>query len=244
MSLFINLKDQIRSTLQWLHLDITPNLRYDRLTLRIMQKVIKPDSNCIDVGCHKGEILDQILRLAPHGKHFAFEPIPIFSKSLQQKYASLVSIFPFALSNQAGTTSFHFVKNAPAFSGIKERSYLINNPNIEKIEVELKRLDDVLPVGLPIHFIKIDVEGGEFDVMKGGINTIKTYKPIIIFESGLGASDRYGTLPQDLYLFIKQEAGLHVSRLQDFLNHSNPLSLHEFVQCYEQEKEFYYVAHP
>ena len=59
-----------------LHLDLTNNIKYDRLTEMIMKIIIQKGSNCIDIGCHTGEILDNILKLAPEGQHFAFEPIP------------------------------------------------------------------------------------------------------------------------------------------------------------------------
>ncbi|MBW7935817.1 MAG: FkbM family methyltransferase [Flavobacteriales bacterium] len=238
------IKDRVRSFLQFLHLDITPNLRYDRLTLRIMQKVIQPTSNCIDVGCHKGEILEQIIKLAPKGKHSAFEPIPVYAENLIKEFGDKVTIFPYALSNQAGVSSFHFVRNAPAFSGIKQRSYLIANPDIEKIDVELRRLDDLLQADLPIHFMKIDVEGGEFDVLKGAVRTLKTYKPIVIFESGLGASERYGTKPETLFQFLREEVGLNVSLLKAFLNNEPSLSQSAFVRCFKESLEFYYIAHP
>ena len=52
----MNIKNIIRGALNLLHIDLTKNLEYDRLTNAIMKKVLKVDSNCVDVGCHKGEI--------------------------------------------------------------------------------------------------------------------------------------------------------------------------------------------
>lgn len=72
------IKDTIRKGLNALHLDLTKNLKYDRLTKEVIARSLKNNSNAIDAGCHKGEILDLILKHAPNGKHFAFEPIPDF----------------------------------------------------------------------------------------------------------------------------------------------------------------------
>lgn len=44
---------------------------------------------------------------------------------------------------------------------------------IEKINVEVRRLDEVIPPSLPIRLIKIDVEGGELDVLKGANQVLK-----------------------------------------------------------------------
>lgn len=88
------IKDTIRKTLNALHLDLTKNLKYDRLTKDVIAKSLKINSNAIDVGCHKGEILDLILKHAPSGKHYAFEPIPDFYNTLKLKYSSRCEIFP------------------------------------------------------------------------------------------------------------------------------------------------------
>ena len=113
----MNFKNNIRSLLNFLQLDLTKNLKYDRLTKLIMKKVIKTNSNCIDIGCHKREILDIILQLSPNGKHFAFEPIPLLFNSLIEKYGDKAKVFSCALPDKNRFSSFHYVKNAPAYSG-------------------------------------------------------------------------------------------------------------------------------
>src|SRR6187402_2560044 len=119
------IKDTIRKSLNALHLDLTRNLKYDRLTKDVIAKALKKNSNAIDVGCHKGEILDLILKNAPDGKHFAFEPIPDFYDALKIKYAGRCEVFSYALSDAPGKTTFNYVRNAPAYSGIKKRAYAV-----------------------------------------------------------------------------------------------------------------------
>ena len=199
--------------------------------------------NCIDVGCHKGEILDSILSLAPDGKHFAFEPLPNFYQSLIKKYKGKATIFSYALSDHTGNSTFQFVKNAPAYSGIKKRKYETEITDIEEIQVELKTLDDVIPNELPIHFIKIDVEGGEMGVLKGAQKLLLQNKPYIIFECGLGASEFYGTKPEDVFNFITSEIGLKISRLKSFVANNSSLTFSEFIDCYNHKKEYYFIAH-
>lgn len=77
------------------------------------------------------------------------------------------------MSDTSGKSSFQLVKNAPAYSGIKKRHYDISNPDIEEITVKLKTLDEIIPENEIIDFIKIDVEGAEFCVLKGGKNLLK-----------------------------------------------------------------------
>jgi len=239
----MDIKNIIRLTLNFLHLDLTKNLEYDRLTKVIMKSVIQEDSNCIDVGCHKGEILDAIIKLSPKGKHFAFEPIPYLFQNLEAKYSSQVSLFPFALSDKEGQSTFQLVKNAPAYSGINKRKYAVEKPDIEEIQVELKELDSLIPNDTKIDFIKIDVEGGEFDVLKGAKRILSDHQPFIIFEFGLGASEFYGTKPNDLFQFLNSDIGLKISTLKAFISKCPSMNMEEFEQVFNTNKEYYFIAH-
>lgn len=90
----MNLRDIIREMLIFLHIDLTKNLKYDRLTKRIIKNSLKYNSNCIDIGCHKGQILDVMIQYAPAGKHYAFEPIPYLFDELQIKYKNKAVVYP------------------------------------------------------------------------------------------------------------------------------------------------------
>jgi FkbM family methyltransferase len=238
----MDFKNLIRTTLNFLHLDITKNLAYDRLTNKILTQSISKNANCIDIGCHKGEILELIIKLAPQGTHFGFEPIPELFQNLQQKFASKATILPFALSDKNGTSTFQFVKNAPAYSGINKRKYAVETPDIEEINVELKKLDEVIPNHVKVDLIKIDVEGGEFAVLKGAKQLLIKNKPIVIFECGLGASEYYGTNPNELFQYLNTEIGLKIFTLKAFINKQNALTESSFVNLYQTNKEYYFVA--
>lgn len=236
------LKNTIRRLLLTFHMDLTKNLKYDRLTRIILKQYLKKDYNCVDVGCHKGEILDLMFKYAPNGRHYAFEPIPYLYSDLQNKYQEKANIYPFALSDTDGETRFQLVKNAPAYSGIRRRRYDIKNPEIEEISVVQKKLDEIIPADEKIQFIKIDVEGGEFDVLRGARNLLKVNKPIVLFECGKGASDYYGTTPAELYSFFVNETELKIFTLQSFIGQKKPLSTGEFENLFDTNKEYYFVA--
>lgn len=238
-----HLKNIAKRVLSFFGIHITKNQRYDALTLKVMKRIIKQDSNCVDIGCHKGEVLDDILKLAPQGKHFAFEPIPELYSALKEKYNGHVSVHQIALSDKPGTTSFHHVLTNPAYSGIRKRSYE-QEEDIRKIEVPKAKLDDLLPENTTIDLIKIDVEGAEYEVLKGAVKTISSQQPIIIFEHGLGASDHYGTTPEMLYDFITNEGGLQISLLDEYVINGKSLTRKEFCDQFYEGLNYYFVAHP
>jgi FkbM family methyltransferase len=237
------IKEFLRKILIRLHLDLTKNLEYDRLTTAILKRELHPDSNTIDIGCHKGEIMDDILRFAPQGSHFGFEPIPEMAEQLRKKYAGKnVIIHQVALSDQNGTAVFNHVVNKPAYSGLKKRNYDFGDAVIDQIEVKTELLDSIIDESLKIDLIKIDVEGAEFAVLKGALNTIKKSKPVIIFECGLGASDFYGTQPEDLYVFLSKEAAMKIYTLKDYYKNKKQLSESDFKKVYSENSEYSFVA--
>lgn len=154
-----------------------------------------------------------------------------------------MNIYSYALSKKEGTSSFNYVKNAPAYSGIKKRKYDTEHPEIEEIKVELKRLDDIIPRDSEIDLIKIDVEGGEYDVLHGAKELIQESKPLLIFEYGLGASDYYGIKPDVMYSLVVNELDYNLSMLNGFLKNQPALSLKQFEECYYKNSEYYFVAY-
>jgi FkbM family methyltransferase len=219
--------------------------RYDHNTKRIMAKVLSENSNCVDVGCHKGSVLIAMVKTAPRGTHFAFEPIPALAESLRQRFPT-VHVHQLALSDVEGKASFQHVESEPGFSGFRRMGYVPDSAKITEIEVRMDTLDRVLPQGTPIAFIKIDVEGAQLQVLKGAVETIRRNKPYIVFEHGASAEKVYGTSSDKVFGFLTQECGLELSRLQDWLDGKPPLDATSFAGSIGHfvGSEFVFLAHP
>lgn len=238
------MKNFFRNLLGALPFDLTKNMAYDRQTKAIIKEVCQESSNTIDVGCHKGEILDLILLSAPRGQHFGFEPIPDLYQDLTKKYQehSMIHIYDYALSSEKGETTFNYVISNPAYSGLKKRKYDRPNEEDTQITVQKMKLDDVVPSYLPIDLIKVDVEGAELGVFQGAVQTIKRCKPTIIFEHGLGAADMYGTQPEMIFDLLAHECGLHIYLMKDWLHGCPSMSRAEFARQFYESINYYFVA--
>ncbi len=220
---------------------LTKNIQYDRETKKVMQQWCKADSNCLDIGAHKGEVLDDMIALAPEGAHYAFEPIPDLYRNLKAKYTNC-TVLNLALSDKKGFVEFQWVKSNPAYSGLQKRTYDRSNEQVEQIQVETDRLDDVLPENHRVDFIKIDVEGGEYAVLSGAKKTIIKWKPVIVFEHGLGAADCYGISPEMMYNLLVDNYGMSIYTLNGRIKNKRELNKDEFVQLFYQGKEYYFLA--
>lgn len=240
---FFPLKDFIKKILKALPFAFTKNQRYDRLTERVISKVCRPTSNCADVGCHKGEILDLLLAAAPKGQHFGFEPIPVLYQHLTEKYVAVPQcrFFDIALSNAQGSSSFNYVVSNPSYSGLLKRRYDRPNEQDTQITVRTEKLDDVWPRDLRLDVIKIDVEGGEQGVLEGAMETLTRWKPTVIFEHGLGASEVYGSTPEQVFNLL-EHCGLQIFLLENFLSNGAPLNAQGFAKQFYERRNYYFVA--
>ncbi len=142
-----------------------------------------------------------------------------------------------------GETSFHHVVSNSGYSGFRKRRYDRPYEYVREITVEADLLDNIIPRTLPIHLIKIDVEGAELQVFKGAIRTIYRNKPIVIFEHGIGGADCYGTTPEDVYDLLTKECKLHISLMKDWLSNKHTLSRQEFVDQFYQHMNYYFMTH-
>jgi FkbM family methyltransferase len=235
------LKNLVKSVLKYLPFRFSRNQKYDAQTLAILQKVLRPGSNAIDVGGHDGEILQEMLKYAPQGNHFCFEPLPDYFDRLQKKFPQ-AQVYDIALAETTGETSFNYVVTNPAYSGLKKRAYA-GKETIKEIKVKTAPLDSIIPESTSIDLIKIDVEGGELGVLKGAKRILSKHKPVVVFEHGKGASEFYGTTPEQVFDLFS-EMGMHVSLMENYLEGKEVLNKKEFIRQYQEALNYYFIAHP
>jgi FkbM family methyltransferase len=214
----------------------------DVWTIDVMSRVLEDDSNCVDIGCAKGKILSHMLRLAPRGTHFAFEPQPQDADELRRCFPS-VRVQELALGDFHGESDFQQVVTNPGYSGFRRRRYPSEHETVATIRVRVEKLDDVIPDDVPIRFVKIDVEGAELLVLRGAREILRKQRPCVVFEHGKGAAEYYDTTPQNVYDFLVGTCALRVSLLPDWLAGKPPLDRDGFASQFGG-RHWYFIAHP
>lgn len=214
---------------------------YDRQTFEVIKRSVNENSSCIDIGAYRGEILNEIVKISPKGKHYAFEPVPENFHYVKNKYPK-VKVLNLALSDKSGKVTFNHVVGRPARSGLIEVEYPDKNQRIEKINVKVTTLDKAIPKKQRIDLVKIDVEGAEFGVLKGGKSLILRDKPVIIFEHELDKAKKYKTGIFDVYDFLVKDCGMAIYTLGEYLNSGKHISRAMFGRYVKTHDEFYFVA--
>jgi len=217
---------------------------FDVELTEVMARVLQPDSTCIDIGAHKGVVIDTFMRFAPQGTFHAFEPLPYLAKLLARKYRGnpRVIVQQLALADKAGSTTFYIDKAAMGFSGLRApRDGDGGNIEIETCTVKLASLDELLPEARP-DVIKIDVEGAELGVLRGALKLLARARPVVIFEHGQLAT-RFGTTPEDVY-DVLAGVGMQVSLLPRYLASEPGLSRSEFCDEFHSQLNYNFIAYP
>jgi hypothetical protein len=65
---------------------IRADIRDTELLVALLEDVLEPASDCLDVGAHAGSVLAEMVRMAPEGRHVAWEPLPEFAARLREAH--------------------------------------------------------------------------------------------------------------------------------------------------------------
>ena len=156
------------------------------------------DSVIVDVGGNVGTSILSFRKLGFINKIYVFEPNEYLVENYLNKLKvkdSNISIFNYGLGNENISQNFYlpYYKNKCLHYFVSfSKQYIQNSINItfpklkNKIIIKekkfnFKRFDDI---DFPIkpHFIKIDAEGFEHEILLGMIQTIKKFKPFFLIE--------------------------------------------------------------
>lgn len=209
----------------------------DKHVKLLLSFFLRSDSNCLDVGAHRGVFLTHFRRVAPDGLHIAYEPLPDLCAALRVRFPEM-DVRQRALSDEEGETTFVQVYDAPAYSGLKHPTRL-DGMKTQTITVETECLDNHLPEGWLPDFVKIDVEGAEALVIRGAMRALRSAMPLMAFEHGAGGGEKFGVADDDVYHLVCDDIGL---RLFD-MDGNGPLGLAQFNEELATGKHWNWIAH-
>jgi FkbM family methyltransferase len=156
----------------------------------VLASVLRADATYVDVGTNRGQVLRDAVRIAPTGRHVAFEPIPELAAVVERDFPA-VECRRMALGARAGEAQFCHFRALDGWSGLR-RSPQISDAqgHPEFITVSVSTLDQELGDVEPT-VVKIDVEGAELDVLRGGGELLAGRRPTLLLEHVASAAALY-----------------------------------------------------
>ena len=156
---------------------------------------IQQDVNWVmDIGANVGDVTKKALSSFPNSNVVCFEPVNNTREVLIRnlfKFKNRIHVFPFALSDSNSKGTINLMSFHGANSILNQSVFhKFSNPHVETLdtqEIELVCLDNILSE-LPSQFfdiVKIDVEGFELNVLRGGEYFFKNCVSTIMIEVSL-----------------------------------------------------------
>jgi len=197
----------------------------DAVETYFIEKVLKPNVDAdtavlVDIGAHVGKYSSTLLSVLPKAKIYAFEPNPVTFQKLKARFPKgEVECFNMGLGSEAGSMQMYVyaddqsTSHASLFESVLTQ--LHHAEKVDTVDVAINRLDDICSErGIErIDLLKVDTEGFELEVLKGGSNVIREGRVRIVqFEfnemnvmSRIYLHDFYDMLPG--YRFFRLNAG-------------------------------------
>jgi FkbM family methyltransferase len=153
---------------------------YEMQKRQVFEEAIPKGAVVYDIGANVGyySLLAAVL-VGEEGKVYAFEPLPrnidYLRRHVGLNHFAQVEIIEVAVSDRSGKIAFDLGPSS-AMGHIAESG---------EIEVQQVCLDELLDAGeiQPPEFMKVDVEGAEYDVLKGARTLLERYRPILFLDT-------------------------------------------------------------
>lgn len=184
---------------------IKNNLVFDEEILEVASRFIVPGSTVLDIGSNFGQMSIMFSNLVGEKGHVhSFEAddwvYEIFTKNIEANNKQGMIIPHFGAIHDINDEILYF----PIQDFDKYETYGSHGIDYTStIGREVKSLTvDSINIQEPISFMKIDIEGGDLNALKGAVNTINKNRMPILFEYQYVFEKKYNMCFQDYVDFV------------------------------------------
>jgi FkbM family methyltransferase len=156
--------------------------------IKVIRSKAKRKSVIYDIGAFSGAYSIYLAHKVKQSRVYSFEPTPqIFNeliKNIEASGAKNITAMNVAISDHIGRQPFYVSSDFARSSFYPSNAAWDNREIMQSIEVNCVTIDHLVESGkiLPPDIIKIDVEGHEYEVVKGAEKTIRRFMPMIFYE--------------------------------------------------------------
>lgn len=171
----------------------------------IYTNILRPGDVTVDGGSADGRHTRAMsIAVGKEGRVIAVEPLyDIYrTRPWADNYTgNNITVLKAALSDHLGIADFNAVDGAPGYSSLK-RGYWEQQHVINVRKVALTTIDAIVSeqaLATP-HFVKLDLEGGEFHALLGAMNCMARHETVFVFEYARHAAPiNFGYSPESLF---------------------------------------------
>ena len=190
---------------------------------RIFKYLNKLDiEKIIDIGAHKGEFLENMLKIEKINSFYAFEPQKNIFNELNEKFLKnrKITMFNCAMDKEITKKKLKINKlsSTSSLAEINEKSLYLKFKNFltrtksnfeYEYEVQTSTVDKIFEsISLKRTLLKIDVEGFEINVIRGSQIKLKE-NPFILIENQFGNHYKNNNFIDIIKLLSKENFKIH-----------------------------------
>ena len=185
---------------------------------RISRYLSKLDiEKIVDIGAHKGEFLEIMLKIEKINSFYAFEPQKNIFNKLNEKFSDnqKVNLFNYAMDKEISFKKLKINKlsMASSLAEINEKSLYLKVKNFltfsksnfeDEYDIQTITVDKTFEnISLKKALLKIDVEGFEINVIEGSKMKLKEI-PFVLLENQFGNHYKNNNFDDIIKLLLKQ----------------------------------------
>jgi FkbM family methyltransferase len=173
--------------------------------LRVLEALMRRGGTAVDVGANQGVFAFALSGVAD--RVVCFEPNPDYARFARWMLRGRAKVYRLALADKPGRGSFYVPHSDDGMvlhlAGSLKGTHT-QFGSVESYEVEIGTLDQFALAD--VHFIKIDVEGSEREVLEGARATMARERPALLLELLSGTHADPGALTAEICASFGYEA--------------------------------------
>lgn len=191
----------------------------------IGNRLFKPGDVALDLGANIGYVSLHMIAMGAKEVH-AFEPHPAIFKRLQALKTKNLFCYPFAISDKSGVQelilSVTHNQGSTLYPEVVQIRPQVFGEVPVAVKVETRTIDEIFS-NKQFDYMKVDIEGGELDFIRGAHNLLTLHSPrILAIEIKPEFRDRYLKILGEYFSFAWRVDYNRITGDIKFMSHGAP----------------------
>ncbi len=165
---------------------------YDPVCTKLIRELVGSGDNCLDIGGHYGYFTLSLAKLCEPGQVHTFDPVVSHADRIRQAADRSglvnVTVHQVAVAAESGVMTLRYADSGgddsmaylELYGGVDSDAAREHYDGFATTQVRTVTLDEI-DVPMP-RFIKIDAEGAEVHIIRGGVKMLAETKPRLLIE--------------------------------------------------------------